>query len=278
MSGPWPSSRSVTVRRRSDRAVQRPRGRSTRHHSSSRSSRRRSGRASSTRSGRPGTAVRRSRFPRGNGPVETVVLARGSQKLMDRTRGLPERVLHTAMAAAMRGVDVRHFVAVHDVDGIRAGDLPVAGHVVARPRGRDARRALPGEHGTRTGARRRVRRDRGGRRRRARRSAVPRGTARRRPGRGPPASARVRPGRERMRDDVHRRRGTPAPGRATGWSPAHLRRGAGVPVDTRWSPGAPVAVRSVAPRLSDQPVGSQPPSSRSEPGVRRLRSTTSLEP
>src|SRR5215207_9565984 len=38
-----------------------------------------------------------------------------------------------------------------------------------------------------------------------------------------------------MRNDVHRRRGTPAPRRAAGRSAAHLRRGAGVSVDTRGS-------------------------------------------
>ena len=58
---------------------------------------------------------------RGADPVETVVLARGSQKLMDPARGLPERLLRTSMLAAMRGVDVPHFVVVHDVDGIAPG-------------------------------------------------------------------------------------------------------------------------------------------------------------
>ncbi|HMC69182.1 MAG TPA: nitroreductase family protein, partial [Mycobacteriales bacterium] len=52
-------------------------------------------------------------------PVDTVVLTRGSQRRMDRSRGLPEAVLRTSMTVAMRGVDVTHRVAVHDV-----ADLP----------------------------------------------------------------------------------------------------------------------------------------------------------
>ena len=54
-------------------------------------------------------------------PVETVVLARGSQRLMDPTRSLPGDVLRTAMAAALRGIDVPHWVAVHAVDGVGPG-------------------------------------------------------------------------------------------------------------------------------------------------------------
>ncbi len=54
-------------------------------------------------------------------PVEAVVLARGSQRRMDPTRGLPESLLRTSMAAAMRGVTVPHFVVVHDVEGLVPG-------------------------------------------------------------------------------------------------------------------------------------------------------------
>jgi hypothetical protein len=57
----------------------------------------------------------------GAGPVESVVLARGSQKRMDRTRGLSEGALRTCMGASMRGVEVPHFVAVHDVGAIAPG-------------------------------------------------------------------------------------------------------------------------------------------------------------
>lgn len=54
-------------------------------------------------------------------PVETVVLARGSIKLLDPAEGLPDDLLRTSMLAAMRGVDVPHFVVVHDVGGVEPG-------------------------------------------------------------------------------------------------------------------------------------------------------------
>ena len=54
-------------------------------------------------------------------PVETVVLSRGSQRRMDRTRGLSEGILRTCMDAAPRGIELPHFVAVHDVDGVAPG-------------------------------------------------------------------------------------------------------------------------------------------------------------
>jgi hypothetical protein len=54
-------------------------------------------------------------------PVERVVLARGSQRLMDPERSLSREVLVTAMRAAMRGIDVPHFVVAHAVDHLDAG-------------------------------------------------------------------------------------------------------------------------------------------------------------
>jgi hypothetical protein len=54
-------------------------------------------------------------------PVETVVLARGSQRRMNAARGLPEDVLRTSLGAALRGISVPHWVAVHDVDGVSPG-------------------------------------------------------------------------------------------------------------------------------------------------------------
>jgi hypothetical protein len=54
-------------------------------------------------------------------PVEEVVLRRSSQRRMDRRRGLPGRVLTSSMRVAMRGIDVPHWVAVHDVDGFAPG-------------------------------------------------------------------------------------------------------------------------------------------------------------
>jgi hypothetical protein len=57
----------------------------------------------------------------GSDPLETVVLARGSQRLMDSARGLPDTVLRTSMGAALRGVELPHFVAMHDVGGFEPG-------------------------------------------------------------------------------------------------------------------------------------------------------------
>ncbi len=54
-------------------------------------------------------------------PVETVVLARGSQRLMDPSRGLPEGLLRTSMTVALRGVDLAHRVVVHDVEHLVPG-------------------------------------------------------------------------------------------------------------------------------------------------------------
>jgi len=54
-------------------------------------------------------------------PVESVVLARGSTRLMDPRRGLPESFLRTAMSIALRGIDLPHRLAVHAVDGLSPG-------------------------------------------------------------------------------------------------------------------------------------------------------------
>lgn len=54
-------------------------------------------------------------------PIDEVVLARGSQRRMDITRGLPEETLRTSMLVAMRGIDVPHCVVVHAVDGVAPG-------------------------------------------------------------------------------------------------------------------------------------------------------------
>ena len=57
----------------------------------------------------------------GTEPLERVVLARGSQKRMDATRGLSEDVARTCLGAALRGIGIPHFVAVHDVGAIAPG-------------------------------------------------------------------------------------------------------------------------------------------------------------
>ncbi len=54
-------------------------------------------------------------------PIETVVLARGSQRRMDPTGSLSDDLLRTSMAAAMRGVSIPHFVVVHAVEGLEPG-------------------------------------------------------------------------------------------------------------------------------------------------------------
>ena len=57
----------------------------------------------------------------GTDPVETIVLRRGSQRRMDPTRGVSRNLLRTCMSAALRGVDISHFVVVHDVEGLATG-------------------------------------------------------------------------------------------------------------------------------------------------------------
>ena len=54
-------------------------------------------------------------------PVEQVITARGSQRRMDASRGLPQDLLRTSMAVALRGLDVPHWVVVHDVAGLAPG-------------------------------------------------------------------------------------------------------------------------------------------------------------
>ena len=57
----------------------------------------------------------------GSGTVENVVLTRGSQRRMDPTNGLAEPVLTTSLRAAVRGIELPHFVAIHSVYGVPAG-------------------------------------------------------------------------------------------------------------------------------------------------------------
>ncbi|MET0424139.1 MAG: nitroreductase family protein [Actinoplanes sp.] len=54
-------------------------------------------------------------------PVEAVVLSRGSQRRMDPAGTLPAHVLTTGLRVAVRGIDLPHFVAVHQVDGVEPG-------------------------------------------------------------------------------------------------------------------------------------------------------------
>lgn len=60
--------------------------------------------------------------PAGDGdPVETVVLARGSTRLLDPAGELPERTLRTALTLSMRGIDLPHRVVAHAVVGVAPG-------------------------------------------------------------------------------------------------------------------------------------------------------------
>lgn len=56
-----------------------------------------------------------------SGVLDEVVLRRGSQRLMDPSRSLPKASLEWSLAAALRGIDVSHWVVVHNVDGIQPG-------------------------------------------------------------------------------------------------------------------------------------------------------------
>ena len=79
--------------------------------------RRRAGRAGRTLAGR---RRRCPDVPRSDS-LDEVVRRRGSQRLMDRSRTVPRELLEWPMAAAMRGIDVPHWVAVHGVDGVAPG-------------------------------------------------------------------------------------------------------------------------------------------------------------
>ena len=53
--------------------------------------------------------------------LDEVVLRRGSQRRMNRTATLPRRLLEWPMRAALRGIDVPHWVVVHGVDDVAPG-------------------------------------------------------------------------------------------------------------------------------------------------------------
>ncbi len=214
----------------------------------------------------------------GTEPVETVVLARGSQRLMDRARGLRERVLRTSMAAAMRGVDIPHFVVVHDVDGVapgiyrwpdlsspvRAGAMRDGLYLVSLEQGlaRDAAFVVIGAA------------DVGGLDDRQYREAqLAAGLVEGRLHLLAYALGASACGMTFIDGEVPPLLGEPLDGLLlTCVGVPEYRSTPGGP------PGAPSAIRGVVPRVSDRPVESQPPSSRWEPGVRRLGSSTSLEP
>jgi hypothetical protein len=53
--------------------------------------------------------------------LDMVIAMRGSQRLMDPSRGLPLATLIMSMSVALRGISVPHWVAVHDVTGLAPG-------------------------------------------------------------------------------------------------------------------------------------------------------------
>ncbi len=53
--------------------------------------------------------------------LDEVVLRRGSQRRMDRTATVSRELLEWSMRAAMRGIDVPHWVVVHGVDDVAPG-------------------------------------------------------------------------------------------------------------------------------------------------------------
>jgi hypothetical protein len=53
--------------------------------------------------------------------LDAVILQRGSTRLMDATATLPRAAFAFSLAAALRGIDVPHFIAVHGVEGVEPG-------------------------------------------------------------------------------------------------------------------------------------------------------------
>jgi SagB-type dehydrogenase family enzyme len=59
--------------------------------------------------------------PPASADLDEVILRRGSSRLMDATATVARRVFDFALAAALRGVAVPHFVAIHAVEGLEPG-------------------------------------------------------------------------------------------------------------------------------------------------------------
>ena len=53
--------------------------------------------------------------------MNDVIYRRGSTRRMDASLSLPREAMEAALAVALRGIDVPHFVAVHGVDGVEPG-------------------------------------------------------------------------------------------------------------------------------------------------------------
>jgi len=59
--------------------------------------------------------------PRPTPPLDEVILTRGSTRLMDRAATVPRELLEWPLTAALRGIDVPHFIAVHAVEDVTPG-------------------------------------------------------------------------------------------------------------------------------------------------------------
>ena len=107
--------------------------------------RRAAGRGPRRARARPGTAATRSTC-RSTGPTRSrpSCSRAGRSAAWIAPAACPRACCARALPAALRGIEVPHFVVVHDVDGARAGRLPLARPVDAGPRRRAAGRALPG--------------------------------------------------------------------------------------------------------------------------------------
>jgi SagB-type dehydrogenase family enzyme len=53
--------------------------------------------------------------------LDEVIVKRGSQRRMDPSRSLPLETLRTCMTVALRGIDLPHWIAVHDLTGLPPG-------------------------------------------------------------------------------------------------------------------------------------------------------------
>ena len=194
-SSRWRSSRSRRARPRSRPAATRSRGAvdaaparvPARHRAPT-------ARATATGSARRGRPRRRSpkSRPRLAASLDDVILRRGSTRRMDASASVPREALAFSLAAAMRGIDVPHFVAVHAVDGLEPGLYRWPDLATPLRRGDLPRRAAARLLGPGPRPRRRLRRDRRRRPRHARRPRLPRGAARRRARRGPAPPRRLR--------------------------------------------------------------------------------------
>jgi nitroreductase len=71
--------------------------------------------------GSPWDAGAPTEAPEGGPTVEEVVARRSSQRRMDPSRGVPRSLLVVSMGAAMRGIEVPHWVVVHGVEGLTHG-------------------------------------------------------------------------------------------------------------------------------------------------------------